>query len=135
METVYTGADASVDLRRVDIVGNVSSFMTAASGTYSGKAVQYLTVVGGVPFNYNILNSTDSMIFDPAGTVPLINVTLGYAGNVYRQGQTLSVYTKEAITALTWSGSANTSLFPASMSAGQIIRFVYHAATNKWYPT
>jgi hypothetical protein len=135
METVYTGSDASVDLRRVDIVGNVSSFMTAASGTYSGKAVQYLTVVGGVPFNYNILNSTDSMIFDPAGTVPLINVTLGYAGNVYRQGQTLSVYTKEAITALTWSGSANTSLFPASMSAGQTIRFVYHAATNKWYPT
>jgi hypothetical protein len=134
METIYTGVDASVDLRRVDVVGNVSSFMTAASGTYGGKAVQYLAPTGGTSINYRVLNSTDAMIFAPTGTMTLINVTLGYVGNVYRQGQTLSIYTKEAITSITWSAASDVSLFPASMTAGQIIRFVYEESTDKWWP-
>jgi hypothetical protein len=134
METVYNGSDDRKDLRRVDRVGNVSSFITATSGTYAGKTVQYLAPTGGSSINYRILNSTDSMIFAPTGTVTLINVTLGYVGNVYRQGQTLSIYTKEAITSLTWSSVADATLFPASMTAGQIIRFVYDSGTNKWWP-
>jgi hypothetical protein len=134
MEVIYDGSNDSKDLRRVDRVGNVSSFITATSGTYAGKTVQYLAPTGGSSINYRILNSTDSMIFAPTGTVTLINVTLGYVGNVYRQGQTLSIYTKEAITSLTWSSVADATLFPASMTAGQIIRFVYDSGTNKWWP-
>jgi hypothetical protein len=134
MEAIYTGTDADKDLRRVDVIGNVSSFMTASSGTYGGKAVQYLAPTGGTSINYRVLNSTDAMIFAPTGTMTLINVTLGYVGNVYRQGQTLSIYTKEAITSITWSAASDVSLFPASMTAGQTVRFVYEEATDKWYP-
>jgi len=134
MEAIYTGTDADKDLRRVDVIGNVSSFMTASSGTYGGKAVQYLAPTGGTSINYRVLNSTDAMIFAPTGTMTLINVTLGYVGNVYRQGQTLSIYTKEAITSITWSAASDVSLFPASMTAGQIIRFVYEESTDKWWP-
>lgn len=135
METVYDGTDSSKDLRRVNIVGDVESFMTSASGTYSGKTVQYLAPASGASINYRILNATDTMIFEPAGTVTLINVTLGYgATTALKNGQTLSIYTSQAITSLSWSSSSDVSLFPASMTAGQIVRFVYNKTANKWYP-
>lgn len=134
MDVIYDGTDDSKDLRRVDVVGNVSSFISAVSGTYSGKAVQYLAPSAGASINYRILSSTDAMIFDPTGTVTLINATLGYTGAVLRQGQTLSIYTKEAITTLNWTASSDVSLFPTSMTAGQIVNFVYEESTDKWYP-
>jgi hypothetical protein len=135
METVYDGTDSSRDLRRVNIVGDVESFMTSASGTYSGKTVQYLAPTGGTSINHRIRNATDAMIFEPTGTMTLINVTLGYgATTTLKNGQTLSIYTSQAITSLTWSSSADVSLFPASMTAGQVIRFAYNTSTNKWYP-
>jgi hypothetical protein len=135
MEAVYTGVDASRDLRLVDRVGNVDAFVSATAGTYAGKAVQYLAPTGGTSINYQILNSTDAMIFAPTGTMTLINVNLGYSSAPRKNGQTLSVYTKEAITSITWSGNgSDASLFPASMTAGQIIRFVYEESTDKWWP-
>jgi hypothetical protein len=134
METVYDGTDSSKDLRRVNIVGDVESFITSASGTYSGKNVQYLAPASGASINYRIFNATDAMIFEPVGAVTLINVTLGYgATTALKNGQTLSIYTSQAIASLTWSSSANVSLFPASMTAGQVVRFAYNTSTNKWY--
>jgi hypothetical protein len=135
METVYDGSDSSTDLRLVTVVGDVSGFVTATSGTYSGKSTQYAAPASGASINYRILNSTDAMVFNPAGTVTLININLGYPSCVRKNGQTLSVYTKEAISTLTWAGNgSDASLFPASMTAGQTVRFVYDAGTAKWWP-
>lgn len=134
MEVEYTGIDASRDLRLVTKVGDVSSFISGAS-TFSGKSTQYLAPAAGSAINHRIFSSTDAMIFEPAGTVTLINMTIGYATAVFREGQTISVYTSAAITTINWAaGGADVSLFPASMTAGQTIQFVYRAANNKWYP-
>jgi hypothetical protein len=135
MDTIYVGSNITNDLRLVSTVGDVSQFISASSGTYSGKSTQYLAPSAGAAINYQILNSTDAMIFEPAGTVSLINITLGYASTSLQQGQTLSVSTTQAITTLSWAGvGADTSLFPTSMTAGQAISFVYDAVRNKWYP-
>jgi hypothetical protein len=135
MDTIFTGAAAATDLRLVSKVGDVSAFIAASSNTYSGKSTQYLAPSAGASINYQILNSTDSMIFEPAGTVTLININLGYAGVVQKQGQTLSIFTSQAITTLNWTGNgSDVSLLPASMTAGQAVQFVYDAVRNKWYP-
>lgn len=135
MDTIYTGSDASTDLRLVSKIGDVSAFISASSNTYSGKSTQYLAPSAGASINYQISNATDSMIFEPAGTVTLININLGYASVVRKQGQTISIYTSQAITTLSWNGNgSDVSLFPASMTAGQAVQFVYDAVQNKWYP-
>ena len=135
MEAIYNGNDALRDLRRVARVGRVDDFSSTASGTYDGKTVQYLAPAAGASINYRIDNATDAMIFDPAGTVTLININLGYANTVRKNGQTLSVYAKEAISSLTWAGNgSDVSNFPASMTAGQVVRFVYRATGAKWFP-
>lgn len=135
MNVVYDGSDASKDIRRVDRVGDVTSFIDNTSGTYAGKTVQYLAPAAGSSINYTILNSTDAMVFEPAGAVTLININLGYTASVRKDGQTLSVYTSQNITTLNWGGQGtDASLFPATMTAGQTIQFVYSAAQNKWYP-
>ena len=134
MEVEYTGIDASRDLRLVTKVGDVSSFISGSS-TFSGKSTQYLAPAAGASINHRIFSSTDAMIFEPAGTVTLINMTIGYVGAAFREGQTLSVYTSAAITTINWNaGGADVSLFPTSMTAGQTIQFVYRSANNKWYP-
>jgi hypothetical protein len=75
------------------------------------------------------------MIYSLAGTATLINVTLGYGSAVRQNGQTLTVYASAAVTSMTWNGTgSDVTLFPASMTAGQVIRFVYDAGTNKWWP-
>jgi len=135
INTVYDGSDDSRDVRSVFCLGEVSDFVENVSGTYSGKSVQYLAPAAGSSINHQILNSTDAMIFEPAGTVTLIAVSFGYVGCVRQNGQTLSIYTSEAITSLTWNGfGSDVSLFPATMTAGQTVRFVYDAGTDKWYP-
>jgi len=135
MEVIYDGSNASKDLRKVARIGDVNSFITATSGTYAGKAVQYQAYAAGVTVNHTILNSTDSMIYNLAGTAALINVTLGYGSAVRQNGQTLTVYASAAVTSMTWNGTgSDVTLFPASMTAGQVIRFVYDAGTNKWWP-
>jgi hypothetical protein len=134
MEAIYNNTNAGRDLRSVALVGDLSSF-TDLANAYAGKTTQYLAPASGASINHTILSTTDAMIFEPAGTVTLININIGYVGFSIPEGQTLAVYTKEAITTLTWaSGTSNTTLFPASMTAGQSIRFVYRAASNKWFP-
>ena len=134
MEVEYTGIDDTRDLRLVTKVGDISSFISGAS-TFSGKSTQYLAPAAGASINHRILSATDAMIFEPVGVVTLINITIGYAGVVFREGQTISIFTTQAITTINWSaGTSNVSLFPASMTAGQKIQFVYRATNNKWYP-
>ena len=134
MEAVFDGTLSDKDLRRVTKIGDVSSFISGAS-TFAGKSTQYLAPSAGASINHRIFNSTDAMIFEPAGTVTLININLGYVGVLYREGQTLSIYTSEAITTLNWTVfGADGSLLPTSMTAGQTLQFVYSSANNKWYP-
>jgi hypothetical protein len=134
MEAIYNGTDDSRDLRLVGKVGDVSAFISGAS-TFSGKTTQYLAPAAGASINHRILSATDAMIFEPVGTVTLINMSLSYAGVVFREGQTISVYTTQAITTINWNGNgSDVSLLPASMTLGQTIQFVYRSANNKWYP-
>jgi hypothetical protein len=135
MEVIYDGSNANKDLRKVARIGDVNSFITACSGTYAGKSVQYQAYAAGVSVNHTILNSTDSMIYSLAGTATLINVSLSYGSAPRQNGQTLTVYASAAITTLTWNGNgSDATLFPLSMTAGQVLRFVYDAGTNKWWP-
>ncbi len=134
MEVQFTGATSDRDLARVTKIGDVSDFIAGSDGPV-GKTTQYATPASGASINYSILNATDAMIFEPAGTVTLINVTIGYSGVTFRDGKVLTVYTSEAISSLTWAaGTSDVSLFPASMASGDAIRLVYNAAQNKWYP-
>lgn len=132
MEVVYDGTDTSRDMRRVGLSGILTAFVSGAS-VLSGKTPQYLTP--NTSTNIQILNATDALILEPTGTIPTINFSLGSADTVRRQGQTLSIYTTQQITNVTWNGNgADVSLFPTALSAGQTIRFVYNLATAKWYP-
>lgn len=135
MEVIYDGSNANKDLRKVARIGDVSGFITACSGTYAGKSIQYQAYDAGVTANHQILNSTDMMIYNLVGTATLINVSLGYVSAPRQNGQTLTVFAQSAITALTWNGNgSDATAFPASMTAGQVIRFVYDAGRNKWWP-
>lgn len=135
MEMVYDGTNNATDLRLVDKVGDVSSFLSSTSGTFSGKSVQYQTYSAGAFVNHRIFNCTDAMIYDLGGTATLINVTLGYAGIVRKQGQTLSIYFSAPVTTVTWSGNgSDTSLFPTSITSATTINMMYDSGTNKWWP-
>jgi len=134
METIYDNADNSKDLRSVSFVGDCSSF-TSNPVPHGGKSIQYLAPAGN--FNLGIQNNTDAMIINGSGTIAVANVGYGYAGQTsYINGQTLSIWTANAITAFNFSGASgvDTSLFPTTLTAGQKITFIYHSATNKFYP-
>lgn len=132
MEAVYDGSETTKDLRRVGRSGELTSFMNGAV-TYSGRSTQYSAPTTST--NITVLNSTDALIIEPTATIPTINFALGSADVVRREGQTLSVYTSANITSATWQGYGdNTSLFPSTMTAGQVFTMVYRKSTNKWYP-
>lgn len=134
MEVMYNNADDSRNLRLVSFVGDCSAF-TLNPVPHGGKSIQYLAPTGN--FNLRIENNTDAMIINGSGVIALAGITYGYIGQTtYINGQTLSVWTANAITAVTFSGAAGVdfSLFPTTLTAGQKITFIYHSVTNKWYP-
>jgi hypothetical protein len=135
METIYNNADGSRDLRKVSFVGDCSSF-TLNPVPHGGKSIQYLAPSGS--FNLSIQNNTDSMIINGSGTIAVGNINYGYAGQTsYINGQTLSIWTANAITAFNFAttvSGVDVSLFPTSLTAGQKITYIYHLATNKFYP-
>jgi hypothetical protein len=134
MESYYNNSNASQNLRMVNFVGNCSEF-TLNPIPHGGKSIQYLAPSGS--FNLTIQNNTDAMIINGSGTIAVANVGYGYAGQTsYINGQTLSIWTANAITAFNFSGAGgvDTSLFPSTLTAGQKVTFIYHSVTNKWYP-
>lgn len=135
MEAVFDGSDDTKNLRTVTFVGDCSA-LTQNSVTHGGKSVQYSAPTGSA--NIQIYDNTDAMIVDAAFVIPAINFTIGVSGqDSYVNGQTISVWTKSAITATTFSTSVSgtdMSLFPTTMAADQKISYVYASVTNKWYP-
>ena len=135
IETIYDNADDSKNLRSVSFVGDCSGF-TLNPVPHGGKSIQYLAPTGD--FNLGIDNNTDAMIINGSGTIALANVGYGYAGQTtYINGQTLSIWTANAITTFTFFSTVagvDTSLFPTTLTAGQKITFIYHSVSNKWYP-
>ena len=135
METIYNNADNARDLRKVNFVGNCSSF-TLNPVTHGGKGIQYLAPSGS--FNLTIQNNTDAMIINGSGTIAVANINYGFSGQTsYINGQTLSIWTANAITAFNFSSTVagvDTSLIPTSLTSNQKITYIYHSSTNKFYP-
>jgi hypothetical protein len=135
METIYNNADGARDLRKVSFVGDCSSF-TLNPVPHGGKSIQYLAPGGN--FNLTIENNTDAMIINAAGLIAVGNINYGFTGQTsYINGQTLSIWSANAITAFNFSSlvaGVDTSLFPTALTAGQKITFIYHSVTNKFYP-
>lgn len=135
MNVIYDGSQDNKDLRNVSRTGNVSAFIDGTSNTYAGKSIQRQVYGAGAFVNYQIKNSTDMVIFELGGVATLIAVSLGFSGVVRRDGQTLTIYTSDAVTSFTWNGyGSDTSLLPASTTAGEVIRVVWDATSNKWWP-
>ena len=135
IETIYDNADASKNLRSVSFVGDCSQF-TLNPVPHGGKSIQYLAPAGS--FNLTIQNNTDAMIINGSGTIAVANVGYGYSGQTsYINGQTLSIWTANAITTFTFFSTVagvDTTLFPATLTANQKITYIYHSVTNKFYP-
>jgi len=134
IETIYDNADESKNLRAVSFVGDCSNF-TLNPVPHGGKSVQYLAPT--TSFSLTISNNTDAMIINGNGIIATATVSYAYAGQTTMiNGQTLSIWTANAITAFNFSSAigVDTSLFPTTLTAGQKITFIYHSATNKFYP-
>jgi len=68
--------------------------------------------------------------------VGTLTINLPAAAAAY-DGQPVTIYTQAAVgTALTLTSTGGTIVgAPATLTAGQVLRYVFHAATNQWLPT
>jgi len=85
--------------------------------------------------SYTIPESTDYVGFTGTQQASLtINFPAASAGN---DGRVIVIYTQAAVgTALTLaSAGATFNNAPATLTAGQVIRYIYDHATLKWLPT
>ena len=132
MEATYDGSDYSKDMRNVSLIGDCSEFSTGSS-TFAGATTQYLAPT--TSFNLRVNNATDALILSPTGTIPVAGLTLGYAGTVFQNGRTLSIFTSQILTSIVWGGNgSDVTLLPTTLAANATFRAVYDAGTDKWYP-
>lgn len=73
-----------------------------------------------------VLNA-DHLILEPAGGLAALTINL-FTGIA---GQTIDIYTTNAITTVTWS--ANVFNGPGNLTSGQGASFAWNVSDNKWH--
>jgi hypothetical protein len=81
-----------------------------------------------------ILDTQDTAVIEPAGTIAALTVQLPTASAAY-DGKRVEFSTSQAITALTVTTTAGTVVAgaPAGLTAGQGISYICRGSTAKWY--
>lgn len=136
ISTTPNGSVTPADRVTIDQDGSVS--ITGAT-TFSGPAVvaadlritalQYSTATSGT---VTLAAATPVLIHEPGGTVSTL--TIAFPSSPV-DGQTQIINFVSAVTTLTWTPSAGTTLAvaPGNPTANSRFGFVYRAASTKWY--
>lgn len=76
---------------------------------------------------------TAKLMLTPAGTIAALTVTLPAAAQLY-DGQPLSIYSSQTVTALTVTAGSGTTIVPAitTVTAAAPIKLVYNQNSTQW---
>lgn len=102
-------------------------FVAAADVRFTG--IQYSTATSGA---ITLSASTPILIHEPGATVSTLTITFP-ASPVDGQTQTINFVSQ--VTTLTWTPSSGTTIAvaPGNPGSNSIYRFIYRAASTKWY--
>lgn len=130
ISTTPTGSTTSADRVTIDQDGTTTlSGPTAVAADLRLTGIQYSTATSGT---VTLAAATPVLVHEPGGTVSTLTITFP-ASPV--DGQTQIISFVSAVTTLTWTPSAGTTIAvaPGNPTAGSRFGFVYRAASTKWY--